>query len=74
MVLTETIRLHLQGVQFRKNVSNTNLKVGDKMIPAGAFVVSGAEFPCSATLLLTMFKTALRQRGHTSQSSNIPGS
>lgn len=40
MVLTETIRLHLQGVQFRKHVGATNVKVGDEIIPPGAFVVS----------------------------------
>ena len=40
MVLTETIRLQLQGVLFRKNISGTDVKVGGEVIPAGAFVVS----------------------------------
>jgi cytochrome P450 len=39
-VLTETIRLHLQGVQLRKNISGNNIKVGDEIIPHGAYVVS----------------------------------
>jgi cytochrome P450 len=40
MVLTETIRLQLQGVLFRKNVGGSDIKVGDEIIPNGAFVVS----------------------------------
>jgi hypothetical protein len=39
MCLKETIRLHLHGVLLRRNISETDIKVGDEIIPAGAFVV-----------------------------------
>lgn len=39
MVLTETIRLQIQGVLFRKNVGGSDIKVGDEIIPNGAFVL-----------------------------------
>jgi cytochrome P450 len=39
MCLKETIRLHLHGVLLRRNISETDIKIGDEVIPAGAFVV-----------------------------------
>jgi hypothetical protein len=40
IVLTETIRLHLQSIQFRLNIGGNIVKVGDEIIPPGTSVVS----------------------------------
>jgi cytochrome P450 len=39
MCLKETIRLHLHGALLRRNISETDIKIGEEIIPAGAFVV-----------------------------------
>jgi cytochrome P450 len=70
-VLTETIRLHLQGVQFRKNVSGKNVKVGDEIIPTGAYVVSTDGRVFLVDLVLMIGYTGLPQRRCSSRPSDL---
>ena len=40
LCLRDSIRLQLSGSAFRRNISGEDVKVGDEIIPKGAFAVS----------------------------------